>query len=204
MTKKKTASKKPKTLETARGSRPGPSPDEGSTPRSDTLQTAGRRDPRDGTATIAPVTIAMLDQAAHEAAGLTGDIARHAVDRTAAPAPAPEPTVTATVEPARDLVEPVGPGRSPDPLRVTPPTSGEALRRYNTTLIAMMRSNAASMATLFAALIQARSVPEALSINADHLRRQVATLTDQGTELAGLAQRIAGDTLRSLTDATTR
>ncbi len=68
----------------------------------------------------------------------------------------------------------------------------------------MMRTNAASTTALFAALVQARSVPEALAINADHLRRQMAALTDQGTELATLAQSIARDTLRSLKDGTER
>ncbi len=213
MTKKKTSPKKPQAPEAARDAHPEASLGGGAVLRSDLPQTLGHRDLRDGTAVIASVTDAMLDHAAHEAAGLAERLAQHDAvhERTAAPAPA-EPTVAATIEAATDEAAAdetatdaaAGPDLGAEIGEDVPSTSAEALRRYNAKLIAMMRTNAASTTALFAALVQARSVPEALAINADHLRRQMAALTDQGTELATLAQSIARDTLRSLKDGTER
>ncbi len=218
MSKKKSL-KKPRQPGTARGVAPG-SPPEGRP----TMPSEDHLDPRDGTAVIAPVTDAMMDHAAHEAAALADGVAHHriAVDAAAAetpdavPAPAAEPeaedmvqvdaapadtvdTVVGESEDAavrltRDSVD--GAERLAGAARDASSASADALTRYNAKVFEMMRANAASATALFAALVQAKSVPEALSLNADHLRRQVETLTSQGRELATLAQRVALDAMQ--------
>ena len=74
--------------------------------------------------------------------------------------------------------------------------SGDAIGRYNAAVFGMIRTNVAATGAFFTALVQAQSVPEAVAINADHLRRQFDTLTTQGRELAHLAQALAFDTLK--------
>ena len=74
--------------------------------------------------------------------------------------------------------------------------SGDAIGRYNAAVFGMIRTNMAATGAFFTALVQAQSVPEAVAINADHLRRQFDTLTTQGRELAQLAQALAFDTLK--------
>ncbi|RYC30233.1 phasin family protein [Lichenibacterium minor] len=202
---------------------------------SDTAQAEEHRDPRDGTAVIPPVTAAMLDHAAHEAAALADGVAHHtiALDH-ATPAPAPEvvpssPEVAADVATravgagsdvaadaareaaevavtvagdlsdaavrfARDAAAPVQRAAEAAPDAAPVPT--DALSRYNAKVFEMVRANAASTTAHLAALVQARSVPDALSLNAEHMRRQVEVLASQGQELAALAGRIALDALR--------
>ena len=248
MSKTKTMSKKLKRLGKARGESPGASSQGGSDMSSETAQAEERGDPRGGTAVIPPVTDAMMDHAAHEAATLADGVAHHtvALDRasvaeapeaagdgmssraSATEAPpdvtVPAPSLAAVAEAAQDLVEAAGAAVSgvsaaavpPDEdatdgatrmagaARDIPSASTDALSRYNATVFGMMRTNAASATALFAALVQARSVPEALSLNADHLRRQMETLTSQGHELATLAQRIARDALQPFKDPAER
>ena len=74
--------------------------------------------------------------------------------------------------------------------------AGDAVGRYNAAVLGMIRTNMAATGEFFAALVKAQSVPEAVAINADHLRRQFDTLTTQGRELAQLAQALAFDTLK--------
>ena len=66
--------------------------------------------------------------------------------------------------------------------------SADAFGRYNAKLFEVMRANMAATGSHVAALLQAKSVPEAVTLNADHLRRQLDTMTLQGRELATLAQ----------------
>lgn len=74
--------------------------------------------------------------------------------------------------------------------------AGDAFSRYNAAVFGMIRTNMAATGEFFTALVQARSVPEAVALNADHLRRQFDTLTTQGRELAHLAQTLALDALK--------
>lgn len=69
--------------------------------------------------------------------------------------------------------------------------SVDALSQYNAKLVEALRTNVAAATAHATALAQAKSVPEAAAINADHMRRQFEALTGQGRELAVLAQRIA-------------
>lgn len=176
---------------------------------SDTAQPEEHQDPRDGTAVIPPVTDAMLDHAAHEAAALADAVA-HGTITPGAPAGPPtgaEPETPAELPAAsaeRDAApSDAAPGSSAEPVasdaaaRAVPPADeADAVGRYGTRVIEMMRANMASATAHFAALVQAKSVPDALSLNAEHLRRQMETMAGQGRELATLAQRIALDALR--------
>lgn len=235
MSKKKTLLKKLRKLGKARSADPGSSSEGRSTMPSDTAQAEEHRDPRDGTAVIPPVTAAMLDHAAHEAAALADGVAHHtiALDH-ATPAPAPEVVPSspeaatdlatraveagsnvaadaareaaevavtvagdlsdAAVRFARDAAAPVQRVAEAAPDAAPVPT--DALSRYNAKVFEMVRANAASTTAHLAALVQARSVPDALSLNAEHMRRQVEVLASQGQELAALAGRIALDALR--------
>ena len=81
--------------------------------------------------------------------------------------------------------------------------AGDAIGRYNAAVFGMIQTNMAATGEFFAALVKAQSVPEAVAINADHLRRQFDALTTQGRELAQLTQALALETLR-LPAGTTR
>ena len=70
--------------------------------------------------------------------------------------------------------------------------------RYNAKLFEAMRANMAASGSHMAALVQAKSVPEAMALNADHLRRQLDAMTAQGRELATLAQRLTLEALGPL------
>ena len=212
------------------------------TMNSDPFPPAPNADPSSGTATIPPVTEAMMDHAAHRAAELVegaahgalaaADPAPQALD-TAAPADTEmaafgaEPPSDAALEPvstglARDAVVPA---TEADDESATPavPSGGEvaaaardavarttqaseaalsgsaaALGRYNAKLFEAMRANMAASGSHMAALVQAKSVPEAMALNADHLRRQLDAMTAQGRELATLAQRLTLEALGPL------
>ncbi len=216
MSRKKSL-KKPKRHGTARGVATGSSSEGRPTMPSDTAQAEEHPDLRGGTAVFPPVTDAMMDHAAHEAAALADGVAHH---RIAADAPAAEPVgmpflaAEPVAEVAKQAVDATAASEAQDAAvrstreavdgaertAATAPdassASADALTRYNAKLFEMMRANAASTTALFAALVQAKSVPEALSLNADHLRRQMETLTSQGRELATLAQSIALDAVQ--------
>jgi hypothetical protein len=228
MSDNKTSSKKlkrSKTLGKARDEDPGSSPEGRSTMSSDTAQPEEHHDPRDGTAVIPPVTDTMLDHAAHEAAALADAVAHGAIAaRVAAEPPAAAGSETATGVPEAGGTAGTGaapsdeaPGEAPqDPARTPagdasgdaapPPPAGEAdpVSHYGARVLDMMRANVASTTAHLAALVQAKSVPDALSLNAEHLRRQVETMVGQGRELATLAQRIALGALQPSKDSKDR
>ncbi|WP_165361394.1 phasin family protein [Lichenibacterium ramalinae] len=66
----------------------------------------------------------------------------------------------------------------------------DALGQYNAALLGMVQANLSATGELFAALVKAKSLPEVVAINTDHLRRQFDTLTAQGRDLATLAQKL--------------
>ena len=76
--------------------------------------------------------------------------------------------------------------------------SADAFGLYNAKLFEAMRANMAATGSHMAALLQTKSVPEAVALNADHLRRQLDTMTAQGRELATLAQKLTLETLGPL------
>ncbi len=76
--------------------------------------------------------------------------------------------------------------------------SADAFGLYNAKLFEVMRANMAATGSHMAALLQTKSVPEAVALNADHLRRQLDTMTAQGRELATLAQKLTLETLGPL------
>ena len=172
----------------------------------------------------------MMDHAAHEAAALADGVAHHAIAVDGHAAEPPEAAAdavsspTSAAEPVWDAVEAAGAAvsdateaavrpadeatagaeRTGQAARDAPSATADALGQCSAKMFEMMRVNASATTALFAALVQAKSVPEALSLNADHLRRQVETLTSQGRELATLAQRIALDALQPFKDPTDR
>lgn len=85
------------------------------------------------------------------------------------------------------------PGREAAARSAEPDPSGavDAFGRYNAILVEMVRANVAATGALFAALVQAKSMPEAVVLNADHLCRQIEALTDRGRDLADLTQTLA-------------
>lgn len=220
MSKKKRLLKKLRKLGKAQGVGPGSSSAGRSTMPSDTAEAEEHRDPMDGAAAIPPVTDAMMDHAAHEAAALADGVARDTIAAPMSPGSAAEPTmdateraVAATIDAAVDATDAAveeaaaaadrlardaaaAAERTAEAVQNGSSAAVDALTRYNAKVLDMMRANAASTTALFAALVQAKSVPEAMSINADHLRRQMETLANQGRELATLAQTVALDALQ--------
>lgn len=154
----------------------------------------------DGVAAIDPVTREMMAHAAPEAAALAEGVAHG----TAGPAEEPSAGAHEAVGPvvatmaAKPAVDAAGEatGADPEAFHAAPSGAPDALAQYNAKVVAIMRANTASATSLFAALVQARSIPEAMELNADHLRRQMEAMASQGRELAALAQRIALDAFR--------
>lgn len=193
----------------------------------DTAHADHHPDPLDGTAAVVPVTDAMMDHAAHGAAVLADGVAhgtvaldeaahRGAVPPEQAPAAAGDmaealtDTAAAASDDAVRLADAAAAEanraveRGTEATREAVSASADALGQYNAKVMEIVRSNFASTAALFAALVQAKSVPEAMSLNADHLRRQMEELTSQGRELATLAQRIALDAMQPFKGAADR
>lgn len=73
------------------------------------------------------------------------------------------------------------------------PLSGgvEALSQYNAALLGLVQANLSATGDLVAALSRARSLPEIVAINTDHLRRQMDAAATQGRALAEITQRFA-------------
>lgn len=256
-----TADREAMKLDEASGQDPGPpapgrptmQPDTPPQTHPDAPRPDDHRDPMDGAAAIVPVTDAMMDHAAREAAALADGVAQGTVvlERAAADAEAAQPAVQdaaqdatqeltrAAAEDAAELthraVEAAGDAagtlsdaaaeategaarvaeaaaqgagraveRGTEAAQASLSASADALTQYNAKVMEVMRSNMAATTELFAALVQAKSVPEALSLNADHIRRQVEAMASQGRELAALAQRIALDAMRPFKGALDR
>lgn len=254
-------------LDEASGEDPGPpapgrstmQPDTPPHAHSDAPHSDDHRGPMDGAAAIAPVTDAMMDHAAHEAAALADGVAQGTVvlDRAAADAEAAQAAQAAMQDAARDVAgaaaesaaelphraaEAAGEAagtlsdaaadgadavahaaegtarvaeaaareasraveRGTEAAQASLSASADALTQYNAKVMEVMRSNLAATTELFAALVQAKSVPEALSLNADHIRNQVEAMASQGRELAMLAQRIALDAMQPFKGALDR
>jgi len=74
----------------------------------------------------------------------------------------------------------------------------DALVQYNTKLLDAVRANMAATGDLCTALMSARSIPEVVALNADHVGRQMHVMTTQGRELVSLAQKLAFGALQPL------
>lgn len=192
-----------------------------STMDSDPFPPSAHADPSSGTASIPAVTDAMMDHAAHRAAELVEEAARGSVPGGAASdvaeiavpsapevsvpsaePPAPEPTPPETAAPTMpsdgEVAAPDAVARTGRLSEASLSGSAEALARYNAKLFEVTRANMAAAGTHAAALLGARSVPEAVALNADHLRRRFDTLTVQGRELSTLAQKLTIEALGPL------
>lgn len=186
-------------------------------------------DPNDGTASIPEVTPAVLEEAAHKAAQLADGVAHHTIalaatavggsargehesaqvaqeehdaasagDNGAAISGARTGTTGATAG-ARDAAE-----RAARAADAGLSGASDALGQYNAKVVEIVRTNMAATGALFVALLQTKSLPEAVALNADHMRRQVDTLTSQGRELATLAQKMALAALQPFKDVIPR
>ena len=71
----------------------------------------------------------------------------------------------------------------------------ETLARFNAKAAEAMRTNVDAAFAFWTSMMSARSLSEAASLNAQHLRRQVETLTAQSRELSALAQQLAVESL---------
>lgn len=214
MSKKKRKAKK---LGAERGRDAGSPSDRRPTMSSETERPDDHRDPRDGTAAIPPVTDAMMDHAAHQAAALADGVAHGTAALEAAAgtdaAEAAGGATAAAVEAAQPLVQAAGDAvgaaagaaeRAAHAARDSAAASADAIGQYNAKVMEVLQTNMAAAGAHFAALVQAKSIPEAVSLNADHLRRQIETLTSQGRELSTLAQQAAFEAFRPLRDAVKR
>jgi len=74
----------------------------------------------------------------------------------------------------------------------------DALVQYNTKLLDAVRANMAATGDLCTALMSAKSLPEVVALNADHVGRQMHVMTTQGRELVSLAQKLAFGALQPL------
>lgn len=120
---------------------------------------------------------------AHAPADIADGALRHSGDTVVSAAP----------DAAVPRIEETGTQGTGAPAATAP---ADAIGEYNAKLFEMARNNMAATGALFAALVQAKSVPEAVALNADHLRRQMETMTTQGRELATLAQKLALDAMQ--------
>ncbi len=149
---------------------------------------------------------AALEGAAESAADLSGQAAAAAAESTETLVEAAGDAAVDAVRRAQTSAETLAEAavdeagraaaRGTEAARDALSASSDALGQYNAKVMEIMSSNLASTTELFAALVQAKSVPEAMSLNADHLRRRMEALTGQGRDLATLAQRIALDALQ--------
>ncbi len=76
--------------------------------------------------------------------------------------------------------------------------TASALVQYNVRVLQAFQANLAATSDLCTALMSAKSVPEVVVLNVDHVRRQMDVMTTQGRELANLAQKLASDALQPL------
>jgi len=74
----------------------------------------------------------------------------------------------------------------------------DALVQYNTKVLDAVRANMAATGDLCTALMSAKSIPEVVALNADHIGRQMHVMTTQGRELVSLAQKLAFGALQPL------
>jgi hypothetical protein len=73
-----------------------------------------------------------------------------------------------------------------------------ALVQYNAKLLEAIQANMAATGDFCTALMSAKSVPEVVVLNVDHVRRQMDVMTTQGRELASLAQKLASGAMQPL------
>lgn len=174
---------------------------------SDAFPSDAAADPADGAAVIHPVTPEMMDEAAHRAAQLADDVAHHAVPAPERPAEAVEIHNLAAERDGDVVADDLRSTTGPDPVAAAPtqggdpglPRGAEALGRYNAALLGMVQANLTATGELFTALIQARTLPEVVAINTDHMRRQFETLAAQGRDLTTLTQTLTFAALNPLT-----
>lgn len=69
---------------------------------------------------------------------------------------------------------------------------------FNTKAIDVLRAQANAGFDLFAALLGAKSVSEAIQLNAEHARKQFEAASTQAKELQALAQKVAADSVEPL------
>lgn len=72
-------------------------------------------------------------------------------------------------------------------------TASKGVTLYNARVIEALEANVTSAFDYFNALLQAKTVAEAVDLSATHLRKQVETLTTQAKDLSTLAQQVAAD-----------
>lgn len=71
-----------------------------------------------------------------------------------------------------------------------------SLQRYNAKVLDMVQNNVAATGAFLTALMGAKTLPEAMQVNVDHVTRGVQALTGQSRELTTLAQKLALEALK--------
>ncbi|WP_454916356.1 phasin [Xanthobacter sediminis] len=86
-------------------------------------------------------------------------------------------------------------------------TASKGVAEYNTKLLEAMQSNVSSTFDYFNALLQTKSVAEAVELSTSHARKQFETVTSQAKDLTALAQKVAAESsepIKSSVEKTTR
>ena len=186
---------------------------------SDPFHAHAAMDPQAGTAAIHRITAEALDEAAHKAAQLADGIAHHTNTADEGDSPQDDEVPTAVNVAAQNIRKtettsiieglgeaPLTPDEPPEPGEETVLAEALAggigpdatLARYGDKVMEIMQGNIAASAALLSALRQAKSLPEAMTINSDHMRRHLTAMTSQGRELANLAQKLGLDAMKPL------
>lgn len=76
---------------------------------------------------------------------------------------------------------------------------GPALARFTILSTQAVRTNIDALFEHWTSMMGAKSIPEALSLNADFLRKQVEAVTAQSRDLSALAQQLATESLTRFT-----
>ena len=71
-----------------------------------------------------------------------------------------------------------------------------SLQRYNAKVLDIVQNNVAATGAFLTALMGAKTLPEAMQVNVDHVTRGVQALTGQSRELTTLAQKLALEALK--------
>jgi len=72
-------------------------------------------------------------------------------------------------------------------------TASKGVAEYNARLLEAMQSNVNSTFDYFNALLQTKSVAEAVELSTSHARKQFETVTSQAKDLTALAQKVAAE-----------
>ncbi len=86
-----------------------------------------------------------------------------------------------------------------EPPRAEAIRTARTLADFNVRAMEAMRANVAATMHFWSAMTGARTLSEAIALNAAHMRKQIETMTVQGRELSGLARALWADAAQGAT-----